>query len=286
MSQLLGNPADLTLHQALLALYGGRTRQDLNLLTSLICRLALVECALEFLVQCRLHKVYPKFILNSFKFSHQGNHLTRLTGRLHACILHATIRDSRQQIAETQELLNHVWLRLYRAIKDNNQWEMVVTQKDSLCFVSIQLASFRLRKKFTSFFTTPPDCSYSLRPPVRLPLLVSPGSTPNGSRSSATVWAVNHSDLSTSSQLTVAQLVSAPSAVEFVHPSSDLSLASGTFWSANSSIQSTDPDFVSHLDFSQISDQSSELSQCDHRSGLLDQAFIQSDLFVIVSVGT
>ncbi len=125
------DPANVTIHGALTALYGGDVCRDLNKLTSLIGKLSRTEASLQFLLNCRRHNVTPRFIMNTIRLSRQGHYVSRLLFRLPAHFLQAAIRDGRQRHAVLQKSLDCVWVRLSKTIKDQHDWNNIVSQKDA-----------------------------------------------------------------------------------------------------------------------------------------------------------
>ncbi len=145
MSLHNGDPVSPTLHLALKALYGSELSREMNHLTSLIRKLALVSCGLEFLIQFRHNHVFPRFISNAASFACHGEHLSRLARRLPIRMLRAAIRDNRVRLAQIQWAVDNLWIRLYDVIQDDFYWNSIVVQKDALFDRSCQTATCRLR---------------------------------------------------------------------------------------------------------------------------------------------
>ncbi len=153
MSEQLCDPDRPALHFILNTVYGSQVRWDLNQLTASLRKLASVSCGLEFLLYCREFRVFPKFVTGAIRLSQLGGHLSRLARRFPLRILRAAIRDMRCRCAEAQQTVNDYWIRLFHAVKDNELWDFLVLQKDSMYNRAVWTVSLRLRRKFSALFT-------------------------------------------------------------------------------------------------------------------------------------
>ncbi len=151
------------LHGALRARYGGSCYRNLQVLSALLKKYTISTSGLHFLLKCLHFHVFPSFISRTLKFArtgHVGRHLERLSERLPARMLRATIRDSRARLASIQTDLDAVWCNLYQQITDTCLWNALVGHKDHLCENLLFASNKHLQKKFTGLFARVPNHAY------------------------------------------------------------------------------------------------------------------------------
>ncbi len=160
-AECIRDPESLTFHRALTTYYGSLLHQDLNQLSGLLRKLAVLSCGLEFMLQCRHHRIMLKFATNAVNFAHNGAHLSRLVGKLPGRILRAAIRDNWLHRAEIQYSVDRCWMRLDNVVKNNRHWNELVLLKDAFYSRAIKQCSRHLRWKFNALWHVHLDTSYA-----------------------------------------------------------------------------------------------------------------------------
>ncbi len=141
-----------SLHAVLKLRYGSQIHRNLNSLSTLLHKLAVVATGLAFLLQCKWNNVYPAFVMHSVRFTCTGRHLERLANKLPCRILCAAIRDVCVRLSGLQKDVDDVWLDLYSTVTDTQLWNILVTQKDRAYFSMHISSTARLSNKLGLLF--------------------------------------------------------------------------------------------------------------------------------------